>query len=293
MCCTFTASEMSDTRIYVGQAKREGKLVHVLAYQNAAVTRGPNAMVLPFPTETQMGAENVIDTRKFKDFLKDIGEASRHQTKGMRGDRRMTLGAAAFNSDSLAEVFDVGSYTVILADNVFQIPEALTRVSAEKRPSVSTDFLIGYGELYPNQPIAVCCWNGSIEAEPLMWWYEPINDKQLFIPTMDAHDGKAPKVGARVYTDHLISVGSTDGNMGNEVRYTQARQIPTEVKELLPLRAHGKKLEQSIPNGDCFVKVSTLHSTREQLFSGGAPAVELIRTANEKQVFTTVMNGWV
>lgn len=292
MCCTFTASEMSDTRIYVGQAKRQGKLVHVLAYQNAAVTRGPNAMVLPFPTETAMGPDNVVDTRQFKNFLKDIGEASRHITKGMRGDRRsMTLGAAAM-SDSLAEVFDVGSYTVILADNVFQIPEALSRVSAEKRPSVSTDFLIGYGELYRDQPIAVCCWNGSIEAEPLMWWYEPTDSDRLFIPTMDAHDGKAPKVGARVYTDHLISVGSTEGNMGNKVHYSQAAKIPSSVKELLPLQVHGKKLEQSLPNGDCFVKVSTLHSTREQLFSGGAPAVELIRTASDKQVFSTVMNGW-
>jgi hypothetical protein len=293
MCCTFTASEMSDTRIYVGQAKRQGKLVHVLAYQNAAVTRGPNAMVLPFPTETRMGEENVIDTRQFKNFLKDIGEASRHITKGMRGDRRsMTLGAASFDADNLAEVFDVGSYTVILADNVFQIPEALTRVSAEKRPSVSTDFLIGYGELYPNQPIAVCCWNGSIEAEPLMWWYEPLNDKQLFIPTMDAHDGKAPKVGARVYTDHLLSVGSTEGNMGSKVHYSQARNMPAEVKELLPLWVHGKKLEQSLPNGDCFVKTATLHSTQKQLWDG-APAVELIRTAVDKPTFTTVMNGWV
>jgi hypothetical protein len=292
MCCTFTASEMSDTRIYVGEAKRQGKLVHVLAYQNAALTRGPNAMVIPFPTETRMGEENVIDTRNFKSFLKDIGEASRHITKGFSGRRGMTLGAASFNCDSLAEVFDVGSYTVILADNVFQIPEALARVSAEKRPSVTTDFLIGYGELYPDQPIAVCCWNGSIEAEPLMWWYEPVNNQQLFIPTMDAHDGKAPKVGARVYTDHLISVGSTDGNMGNKVHYSQAKQIPADVKDLLPLHVHGKKLEQSLPNGDCFVKAGTLHSTREQMFSGGAPAVELIRTAADKQVFTTVMNGW-
>jgi hypothetical protein len=290
MCCTFTASEMSDTRIYVGEAKRQGKLVHVLAYQNAAITHGPNAMVLPFPTETKMGAENVVDTRQFKNFLKDIGEASRHITKGFGTRRGMTLGAAAM-SDSLAEVFDVGSYTVILADNVFQIPEALSRVSAEKRPSVSTDFLIGYGELYPEQPIAVCCWNGSIEAEPLMWWYEPINDKQLFIPTMDAHDGDAPKVGARVYTDHLISVGSTEGNMGNKVHYSQARNMTDEVKELLPLWVHGKKLEQSLPNGDCFVKTNTLHTTQKQLWDG-APAVELIRTASNKQVFTTVMNGW-
>jgi hypothetical protein len=293
MCCTFTASEMSNTRIYVGEAQRQGKLVHVLAYQNTAISKGPNAMVLPFPTETKLGQENVIDTTNFKNFLEDIGEASRHITKGFSGRRGMTLGAAAMDADGLrAEVFDSGSYTIVLATNVWQIPEALSRVPAEKRPNVSSDFLIGYNDLYEGQPIAVCCWDGSIEAEPMMWWYEPSNPNALFIPTMDAHDGKAPKLGVRVDTDHLISVGSTSGSRGDTVRYRDAKKIPDAVKELLPLQVHGKKLQDRVPNGDCFVSTSTLHTTREQLFSGGAPAVELVRLAKAQKVFSTVMNGW-
>ncbi len=171
MCCTFTKSVMSKTRIYVGEAERNGETVHVLAYQNAAKTMGANAMVLPFPTYTAMGPDNVIDTRKFKNFLKDITEASREITKGFSADgmrRGMTLGAK-----SVAQVFSVGSYTVVLADNVSQIPEALERVPADRRPTVSKNFLKGYGTLYPKSPIAVCCWNGAIEAEPLMWWYVP------------------------------------------------------------------------------------------------------------------------
>lgn len=285
MCCTFTESEMSNTRIYVGEAKKNGKTVHVLAYQNTAATHGPNAMVLPFPTDAKMGPNNVIDTTDFKDFLKDITDASKIHTKGLR--RGMTLGAASFGTDSFAEVFDSGSYTVVLADNVFQIPEGLTRVPKEKRPNVTTDFLIGYGELYPDQPIAVCCWNGSIEAEPLMWWYEPRDTSTLFIPTMDAHDGKAPKRGARVATDHIISVGAADGNLGESVRYSQARKIPSDVKDLLPLQVHGHRLPERMPNGDCFVKTATLHGTKEQLFSGGALAVQLTR-----ETYSHVMNGW-
>ncbi len=286
MCCTFTESKMSNTRIYVGQAERQSKLVHVLAYQNTAISNRPNAMVLPFPTSTKMGQENVIDTRKFKDFLKDISNASKSVMKG--GARRsMMLGSRGDDHDDLAEVFDSGSYTIVLATNVWQIPEALSRVATEKRPNVTSDFLIGYNDLYPEQPIAVCCWNGAIEAEPLMWWYEPRDSKTLFIPTMDAHSGKAPKVGERVDTDHIISVGSTTGNMGNSVKYSQSSSIPKEVKELLPLNVHGKRLPGRLENGDCLVKTATLHSTREQLFSGGAPAVELTRGS-----FSTVMNGW-
>ena len=292
MCCTFTASEMSDTRIYVGEAQRKGKLVHVLAYQNTAAAKGPNAMVLPFPTHSEMGPDNVIDTRKFKGFLKQICDATRYVTKGARRGSMM-LGSRGFDSDSLAEVFDVGSYTVILADNVFQIPEALSRVAADKRPRVSSDFLIGYNELYKDQPIAVCCWNGSIEAEPLMWWYEPSDPDHLFIPTMDAHDGGAPRVGTPVQYDHLISVGSTTGNSGNRVVYSDARDIPKDVQELLPLHVHGGRMPETAPNGDCLVKTSLLHSTRESLFRGGSEPVTMVHTAafRGKQI-ATALSGW-
>jgi hypothetical protein len=51
-------------------------------------------------------------------------------------------------------VFYVGSYTVILAENVKQIPEALTRVAVSKRPKISSNFLIGFDKLYPGQPVA-------------------------------------------------------------------------------------------------------------------------------------------
>jgi hypothetical protein len=283
---------MSNTRLYVGESFKNGKIVHVLAYQNAAETDGPNAMVLPFPTDVAMGPENIINTSLFKDFLKDITDASRLRTKGF-GDRRgMMLGAVGGSADSLAQVFDSGSYTVVLADHVDQIPEALTRVPARKRPKVSEQFLEGYGELYPNQPIAVCCWNGSIEAEPLMAWYEPRDTSTLFIPTMDAHDGGAPKVGQKVDTDHIISVGGINIDRGNEVTYTQLKRIPNDVIGLLPTRVHGKRLPDYLENGDCFVKTAVLHSTMKDYYSHGAPAVELKRGYGTKMAYSTVMNGW-
>lgn len=248
MCCTFEKSEMSDTKIYVGEAQKNNKLVHVLAYQNKATSKGPNAMVLPFPTKVKMGPANVIDTRPFKYFLDDITEANRQITKGMR-----RLGSVD-SLDRGVQIFDVGSYTVLLADSVYHIPWALSEVVEEKRPDVRVNFLHGYNKLYPKQPIAMCCWNGAIEAEPLLWWYEPSDPSKLFIPTMDAHDGQAPKVGAQVRTDHHISVGTV--GHGHTVRYRD--NLPDDVRALLPKFVAGTRVKDVLPNDDSFVKTSTL-----------------------------------
>lgn len=257
MCCSFTPSKMSDTHLYVGEAEKDGKTVHVLAYQNTAKSSGPNAMVIPFPTDMAMGPANVIDTSAFKSFLKDISDASMIVSKGFNsaliGSRSLT------SSRGIAQVFDVGSYTVILAENVSQIKEALKKVVPEKRPEVSKNFLYGYDELYPHQPIAICCWNGSVKAEPLMWWYEPRDTKTLFIPTMDAHDGQAPNVDSLVSTDHIISVGSVGPTDGSKVFYNSINKIPSQVMDLLPSHVHGMQMKHREWNGDSFVKTASLH----------------------------------
>lgn len=282
MCCTFTPSKMANTKIYVGEAEKAGKTVHVLAYQNNAETDGPNAMVIPFPTDAAMTQDNVIDTSKFKHFLENITNASKMVTKGFsRGSRGMDSDMLSFGAN-LAEVFDVGSYTVVLASHVNQIPEALGRVPKNKRPNVSTDFLIGYAELYPDQPIAVCCWDGNIEAEPLMWWYEPSDRTKLFIPTMDAHDGRAPKVGVKVDTDHIISVGAVGPTNGYKVKYKD--EIPAEVKDLLPTHVNGHRLPEYVVNDDCFVKTADLHDDGDKY---SQPAIRITRGS-----YTSVVNYW-
>jgi hypothetical protein len=274
MCITFTTSKMSNTHIYVGEANKQGKLVHVLAYQNTALSNRPNAMVLPFPTSVDMSQDNVIDTSKFKNFLKDISNASRDLRRSMRS-RNMLFGSRI---DGVAKVFDSGSYTIVLATNVWQIPEALSRVSVEKRPSVTSDFLIGYNDLYPDQPIAVCCWNGSIQAEPLMWWYEPSDRSKLFIPTMDAHDGNAPNLNASAEYDHIISVGSVESTNGNKVAYTE--NIPDNIKDLFPTHVYGKKYFGRMYNGDCFVETESLQNKNSSV------TLRLQKTS-------TVMDGWI
>lgn len=224
-----------------------------MAYQNTAenLSPGPNAMVIPFPTQTVMTKDNVIDTRAFPSFLKDITEASKIST---RSARRMLS-----KTDSLALVFDVGSYTVVLAESANQIPEAINRVPKNKRPSFTPEFLEGMDKLYPNQPIAVCCFDGKIESEPLLWWYVPTDKTTFFVPTMDAHDGKAPVINDKVHADHVISVGSNDDNRVwrfNKIHYSE--NIPDDVRSLLPNYAYGKKLYGMYDNQDTFVKLGPL-----------------------------------
>lgn len=242
MCISFKKSEMSNTILYAGQGIRNGKKVHVLAYQNKATSYDskPNAMIIPFPTESNMSQENIIDTSKFRNFLQDITNAS----KSVR--RSLTL------NDELrsVSVFESGSYTVILANHCSQIKEALSRVPEDKRPEISDDFLSKFNEIYPNQPVAVCCWKGSINPEPLLWWYEPKDPDVLFIPTMDAHDGEPPKLDAVVITDHIISVGSHQ-RFGSKVNYQN--EIPKDVISLLPDYVVGSRLPTTISNGDIFV----------------------------------------
>lgn len=252
MCCTFVESKMSNTLIYTGEGQRNGKTVHVLAYQNVAenLSNAPNAMVIPFPASAPMNENNVIDTSKFKDFLRNITDATKIRTRGMLGGNMAKSASFDLNDDD-ALVFDVGSYTVVLAEKVSQIPAALSRVPDHKRPAMSYKFLSGYEKLYPNQPVAVCCWSGTLEAEPLLWWYEPKDSSVLFAPTMDAHDGNAPDVESMVHTDHIISAGATIGGKGQLVKYEDS--IPDHVADLLPAMVHGHKMEYRMKNGDVFI----------------------------------------
>lgn len=235
---------LSNTRIYAGEAKRGGKYVHVIAYQNNATTDGPNAMILPIPAAVLPTAENVIDTRGFATFLTDIHEATRLRSR--HEDRSVEAGAL---------VFDVGSYTVVLAERAGDIAEAISSVPEDRRPAVNPSVLRAFDELYPGWPLAVCCWDGTITPEPLLLWYEPKTPGWLFAPALDAHDGEPPDPDAQVVVDHHVAFGSTLDPFGVDVHY--AAPIPETARELLPSRVCGTGLTRTMPNGDFWRSTKT------------------------------------
>jgi len=251
MCITSAEALLSGTRIYAGEARRRGQLVHVLAYQNSAksLVRGPNAMILPLPAAVMPGRDNVLDTRGYKDFLKSICNAT------MDPNAPRAASARGIAGKGMADVFNVGSYTVVLASSAAQVPEALTRVPPEKRPAINEEVLSSFTANYPGWPLAVCCWDGSIEAEPLLWWYEPISTEVLFAPGLDAHDGKAPRK-QQVKVDAIVCFGSTLRPVGETpVTY---RDVPEDVAQFLPPSAVGEKITGAMPNGDYWYPTQNL-----------------------------------
>jgi hypothetical protein len=265
MCITLSHATLTHTELYAGEARRGDIDVHVLAYQNRAKTDGPNAMVLPIPAAVLPGPENVIDTRRFRHFLEDIQLASLRP-------RRPSL-SLGMQSIAGAQVFDVGSYTIVLSESPRSVARALEVVAPERRPALNPDVLDAFEEFYPGWPLALCCWDGDIQAEPLLWWYEPRMPDWLFAPALDGHDGRRPRIDEAVLVDHRLAFGSTRNPTGNRVRYQDSVTSRTGVADLLPKQVHGTALAGRIPNGDFWLPTGALSGPAERRAPGAARGV--------------------
>ena len=269
MCMTLQPAELSNTKLYVGEARRGDTYVHVMAYQNKAATAGPNAMILPIPAAKMPGPENVIDTRDFRHFLDDLQEVA--QLSGP-----MVFGA--LDDEEEAQVFAVGSYTVVLAEKAAAIERALGRLPENQRPSLNADILHAFEQLYEGWPLAVCCWDGSIEAEPLLWWYEPKMPDVLFAPALDAHDGGPPDINRMVMVDHSIVFGSAlDRSVKSRVSYRDKARIPPSVLELLPTTVRGTMVTEELQNGDFWCPTNARSGMMLRRAPGAAKPSDWIR----------------
>ncbi|XXX72128.1 hypothetical protein WMF30_31230 [Sorangium sp. So ce134] len=258
MCCTFSPARLSRTLLYAGEARWNGLYVHVLAYQNTASSAGPNAMILPIPA-SRLGSDNAVDTRLFRTFLEDIREATRRPMP-----RTLSIEPPEL-PDARPVVFDVGSYTVVLADSPRSVVAALDQVPENKRPAINDRMLRAFEEYYPGWPVAVCCWNGNLQPEPLLWWYEPRFPERLFAPALDAHDGNPPDRQATVDVDHYLAIGSVLRPEGRPVRY---RDDPGPFRPLLPPSVHGTVVQSRMSNGDFWSRCEMLSGPALRLAPG-------------------------
>lgn len=223
-----------------------------------STTTSGNAMILPIPDA--VANIELIDTTTCPNFLKDIRSALTPRTRG--GLRR---GGAADSAKSVRIIeFDV--YTIVIAKNAKDLTKVLKSdaIPAERRPALNDEIIKAYTKWYPNWAIAVCCFNNTDakRAKPLLFSYEPTKqtDKDfLFVPTLDAHDGKAPDLSAQVDVDHTIFVSTPDlpDSHGMTVFYSDP-EIAQGVAELLPRKVTGKVISGSYRNGDVVFKCSDL-----------------------------------
>lgn len=279
-CCSLHPADFSDTVVYAGEAVKDGKTVHLLGYQNKAENRNarnePNAMLLPIPAKAgTMTSANIVDTSKCKSILQDMKRAvvSKHRS------RRIEVGRGIHMKAPEVQVFEHDIYTIVLAQNAAGIPDALNQVPENRRPALNKEIFTAYSKWYPGNTFALCCFNtaDATKADPMLWWYEPLNQDELFCPALDAHNGKVPRLNEKVKVDHVLIAGShlLKHPLGNrnpsnlsmdemadivksdvaKVSYTD-ESITLQVKSLLPACVIGEVSQGFLANGDFVFKTS-------------------------------------
>ncbi len=281
MCVTLREAELSDTTLYAAEVDTPNGVRHVLGYQNQVqslakptIYKQPaltwdsimnphasgvgNAMILPFPAKPgTMTKNSVISTEKCPNILKDMAEAIQPESQLMGSYAMRGMMSKGMEE---AVVFEHGIYTVVLAGNPSQIPNALEQVPAHKRPDLNPEIFEAYEVWYPGWTIALCCFNNDQKriATPLLWEYEPMHPSVLFLPGLDSHDGRAPKLDEPVHVDHTVIVSTRTIISHNHVNYTNA--IPKEVKPYLASLVLGRAFSGKMRNGDFVCRIKEIEA---------------------------------
>jgi hypothetical protein len=266
MCITLEPAKLSSTRIYAGDVTHpSGRPVHVIGYQNVVqATRGPNAMLLPFPA-SQVGPENLVNGAAFAEIMAAYERAiqRRNMTKGVSRGIGAAPAAAGYS------VFDSGSYTIALAEKASFLKDAVQLVPEARRPKIATSFIIALSQLYPNWPIAVCCFEGGdVAPEPLFWWFESRYPDTLFAPAIDAHDGNPPNMGELVHRDHVVAFGSDAGKVHHDEHLDRdiRRIVPAEHQWMFSRNVTGKAFQGETRNGDFACSAKALRGSTESAY---------------------------
>jgi hypothetical protein len=262
MCCSAQPARFARTRILVHatrhpQTKRD---IHVLAYQNTPTNlaaSGGNAMILHIPSARPMDEENFVVADSAPRFMKDIAESvlpSPPVTRG--GERRSSI---QFGAKSAPIVFAYGDiYTVVLAQSVEGIAEALEDVPPNRRPEIGQELLDFYGTEFDGWTLALCCFDSrdAKEAPPVTLWFESLFPDLLIAPGIDAHDGKKPNLTKPVAVDHEIFLSHPGlSRDAKKIRYSGWDSMSPALRSFLPDRAVGKAFGGRMENGDFVLEV--------------------------------------
>jgi hypothetical protein len=206
MCVTTERALLSGTIGAAWEQTNNDTTVHYMGYQNRMQNRGdgPNSMLLHIPAVPDtLSPSNFIDTTTSPKVLKDmelvIPKVHASVSRSMSVARERP-----------AMVFDVGMYTVVLAQNASRISNALELVPERKRPSINPELLQAYDKWFPTWAIALCCFDNSEykESHPMIIQYAPQDPNRLFIPGLDSHTGNVPDLNSAVSVNHTVIFGT-------------------------------------------------------------------------------------
>lgn len=248
VCISIGPSRMSNTILVAHQTEHQGRTVNVLGYSNRSVSVAPNAMILPIPSGQRMTSANCIDMTGVGDAFAQYAELVKPRRRG-----GLTKGLDVDCFSFGIEYFESGSYSVLLTHraDLAEIQAALDQFPADKRivwDAAKTKVLESFQETYPGWHVAICVWAGEVDAEPILWWYEPMPEfvDHHFLPGLDAHDGQPPDLNAEVEVDHTLIIGVDNGYDASRI----VAEVPEHLRKWLPSKVGGGVLSGYQKNGD-------------------------------------------
>lgn len=255
MCITVNHAKLAKTKILsipVGNGN------HFMAYSNSVrnTSGQPNAMILPIPGKTKK--EWFYDTTKYKEFLEEIVDNSKLD-EDYYGIHSKGISKGILS----AERFQVGNYDVVLSNSMEDLKSYIDSIDENKKPKLNEELVNFFTKTYPNCSFAVCMFDSdkTIDAQPIALEYTPNNPYELFFPTVDSHDGKAPNLTEMVSTDHTFIYehnGKQDGQLVKE-----STKLNSDVPDFLKNRKYrffNSRSNREI-NGDTFMSIEDIKET--------------------------------
>lgn len=261
MCITVNHADLSKTKI-LSLPLSNGN--HFISYSNKVknLSGKPNAMILPIPGDTNPSLFH--NTETYKDFMDEITKKCDLQEDyhGVRS-RGFKSKSATLSFDQ----FELGMYTVGLAKGFSGIREFLDQLPEEKRPEISEELKAFFEEKYAGWSFAVCVFasDKAIDAQPIAFEYKPFGANLLYFPTMDGHDGGAPRIDSVVKTDHTLIYEHT-GEMTAKHYEQQFVTLDAAVPEFLNKRKYRAVFSRGVEkNGDTFVNLDEFKTIKFEI----------------------------
>jgi hypothetical protein len=260
MCISTSKAYFGGTTILISETTVNSNRVHVLGYQNTAqnLTVGPNAMIIMIPSEETITSRNVLDTTNCKHILSRMIDALRPLDRGAQNASSEMFGL----NKHLVEVFNSGIYTIATASNPQLIPSALHRIPENKRPAINDELFEFLGVARKGWQFALCCFDNkeTVKADPLLWWYNPIDTETFILPGIDCHTGGIPSATDLVQRDHWLIFGSDRFDQGFSSRVDYGRNIPADTLKYLPKSVVGYNINSRGQNGDFIADVNAVRN---------------------------------
>jgi len=258
MCITVNHAKLSKTKI-LSLTLESGN--HFIAYSNTVVNLSgkPNAMILPIPGETK--PEWFHNTESYKEFLDEITDNSDFMKNYLGLISRSAKGI------STLEKFELGMYSVGLSNDFDGIKQFINELPENKRPVVSEELQNFFQNKYAGWSFAICTFDSekTIDAQPIAFEYKPFFTEFLYFPTMDGHDGKAPKIDSAVESDHTFiyeHTGSMEGELPEGRSYPYNKKFITLNAEV-PMFLQNRKYRTiyqggKVANSDTYIDLIEL-----------------------------------